>query len=282
MKTNLFLFLGMALLLSSCSVRTIYQVVNTKSDNLNSEYVFENEDVKCSYDLWNTDGGAPYSFKLFNKSDKPIYLDWSKSSFIVNGASYDYYQETTVTESKTVAKSASSIFKNNQALSANSSTIQMSATQSYKQKKVQYIPAQSFVEYRLNSSMLRMLSGCDYKLKGTEKIKEFSFEKNNTPYVFRNHLSYAFSENATEQKVIDSEFWVNQMYLMNEKTFMGDKKVLETCDKKLLTTPTYTYSYPYKKKNSYFFSKGEKGSAAGAVLGVLGGILLVIVLVAAT
>ena len=249
MKTKILILLGLAFSLGSCSVKTIYQVVSTKSESLNDEFVYENEDVKCSYDLWNPKSGAPYSFKIYNKSESPIFLDWSKSSFIVNGESYDYFNEMTVTESRVAAKSNSNVFRNYQSTTATTSAVQLNATQSYKQKKIQYIPSKSFIECKLNSNKINIFNACDYALLGTKNIKEFNFEEKNTPLIFRNHLSYSKSENSNNIEKIDNKFWVNKILIMNEKTFQGENIAYETCYKNV---KAYRNSYPHKNKNSFY------------------------------
>lgn len=272
MKNPLLLFVSLTLLFSSCSVKTIYQVVNTKSDSIDSTYNFENSEINCSYDFWDPKSGSPFRFKLYNKTNNPIYLDWSKSSFIINGQSFDYFQEATFSESKILAKSSTNIFQNRQNLSSNTTAAQINSVQSYKQKKVQHIPAQSYIEFKLNSGAMEMIKGCDYKINGNERFKEFNFEKTNSPYIFRNYLSYTNKENETDFKIIDNEFWVNKIYMMNESTFMGDRKSIDNCN----NTKSYTYSYPFKSKKNFYYEKSEKGTNPLAVVfGVAGAVVLI-------
>ena len=77
--------------LTSC--KTIgYQVYEVKSPDLiqkNNSMVYENDECRVSYNLWERDGSVAFIFE--NKSDKDIFIDMSQTFFIKNGAAFDYY-----------------------------------------------------------------------------------------------------------------------------------------------------------------------------------------------
>ena len=56
-------------------------------------YEFENEDVKITYSFWEENGIM--GFKIYNKTSKPIYIDWKKSSMIYNERQNPYYTNKT-------------------------------------------------------------------------------------------------------------------------------------------------------------------------------------------
>lgn len=265
------------LILSSCSPKTIYQVVNTKSENINNDFTFENSDVKFDYNFWNNSSGPPSKFTFYNKSNKPLYLDWSKSSFILNGNSFDYYTESTVTESKVFSQTLASLTKKDKVSALSTQT---NISQSSKQKQIQFIPPNSSLTFNLNSFGIKMYNDCGFELKASDTLKEFNYEKSNSPYVFRNYISYSTDENKGEIQTIDHEFWVDKILLMPEKTFLGKKIAIYPCDEKKLN-PIYSDSYPYKQNNRFYFTKTERAkSSAGAILGLLGGVLLVLTIIA--
>ncbi len=71
-------------LVTSCS--KMYQVFETSSADTKLErdsYLFENADIKISYNFW-ADAGQ-VSFVLTNKLDSSIYIDWDKSHLITKG-----------------------------------------------------------------------------------------------------------------------------------------------------------------------------------------------------
>jgi hypothetical protein len=260
----------------SCTTVKVYQVLKTKSDNLNSDYTFENEDIKCSYDLWYNAGGPPAAFSLYNKSDKPLFIDWGRSTFILGGFTYDYYDEATVTKSSSVGKSNNTLYRN-----ATTTGIQSSytASETYKQKRIQYVPPGTSVYKRLNSKAIDMIDNCEIDMANFKGEKEYNFEKSNTPFSFRNHVTYAFTETIDEPKVVDNDFWVNQVLLMKEKEFLGDTKKVEYCDG--TASGSFTYTYPHKDKKSFYFSKSSNTKIGiGGIIGIIGGIVVTLVAIA--
>src|SRR4051812_46103003 len=91
--------------ITSCSTRYI-QVFETKSTNIkmsDDSWSFENDTVKIDYDFWTEHGVM--SFAVFNKLKIPIYIDWKKSSFIVNDRKLDYWIDVSRTSPKYFNKS---------------------------------------------------------------------------------------------------------------------------------------------------------------------------------
>jgi hypothetical protein len=97
MQTKVFLFIGVlsaSIISSSCNTK-MYQVLETGSPELSEKsdsLIFENSDVKVSYDFW-TNGGK-VDFLIFNKLNAPIYVDWDKSHLIYNGVAYEYWYDS--------------------------------------------------------------------------------------------------------------------------------------------------------------------------------------------
>lgn len=87
--------------LSSCVPLKFYQVYKVFPDSdieLKSNFlVYEDGNCKVSYNLWSKNGNI--GFNYYNKTDNDIYLNLDKSFFIINGLSYQYYQNRTFTSS---------------------------------------------------------------------------------------------------------------------------------------------------------------------------------------
>ena len=85
-----------SLSLISCNYEYV-QILRTQSSGLAAKkegWVFENDSVKISYNF-NSRGGL-MAFKLYNKLNRPLYLDWKNSSFIYNGEKNNYWIEETL------------------------------------------------------------------------------------------------------------------------------------------------------------------------------------------
>lgn len=95
-----------ALLLQSCGTYYDYiQMLSAKPINqsspisqVNGGLLYEDDNCAVFYKFWSDGGDA--GFEFYNKTDKIIYLDLSKTFFIKNGVAYDYYQDQTVTETE--------------------------------------------------------------------------------------------------------------------------------------------------------------------------------------
>ncbi len=78
---------------------------NAPITQTNGGVLYEDEDCAIFYKFWN-EGGNP-GFEFYNKTNKIIYIDLSKTFFIKNGVAYDYFKQQTVTNTKTSSTSTS-------------------------------------------------------------------------------------------------------------------------------------------------------------------------------
>ena len=88
------IYLFIILIISFTSCTPIYQVFELSSSEIkpiDKSVVFENKDVKITYNFW-SNGGQVY-FKFTNKTDTELYIDWDKSHLIYNGISYEYWND---------------------------------------------------------------------------------------------------------------------------------------------------------------------------------------------
>jgi hypothetical protein len=82
-----FLFLG----LTACTSHYVH-VFETKMTNAKTEndlYVYEDDTLKITYTFWAQRGTM--TFSVYNKQNKPLYIDWKKSSYIENSVKSDYW-----------------------------------------------------------------------------------------------------------------------------------------------------------------------------------------------
>ncbi len=91
MKTSFLSALGLLILaLASCST---YQVnvlssTNTIKDDKTGVFNFENDSVKITYSF--SGNNAPVSIQVFNKLDKPLYVDWQRSAAVIGDDAVSY------------------------------------------------------------------------------------------------------------------------------------------------------------------------------------------------
>lgn len=225
------LCISMILCLTLLGCKTYVQVFNTNSSiEVNNEefYIYENDSLKITYSFWNEKGLI--TFSIFNKLNKPLYVDWKKSSYIDNSVKLNYWIDE---EKSKVISSYGSYFYNGPLLipgytiSGNSGT---STSSTYKAERITFIPPASYY-YR---SQFYILPVNYYKLDTKTNFEKFprndnpkkktkvyyaKFTKENSPLVFRNFLTFSVSENFESEFYIDNEFYIEEILEMDKRHF---------------------------------------------------------------
>lgn len=241
------------------------------------EGVSENEDLRISYDLWG-EHGVMY-FTVYNKSKKPVYIDWKKSVFIHNQWKNNYWIEKTTSESITVpvGDQNNKIFKN-----------VMSTVVS---ERVSFLPPDCYIAVPMTFEILDhlnrrlQLSGMRERkivqisdnLRWDESAKKelittpgkkrsfkaftVTYTKEQSPYRFRNFITYAFDEKFTAEKYFDNEFFVKRFIQMGAAKFFG-RSFTRTHQPKQpkmqknglmsIPEPPPLYDSPFRKSTSFY------------------------------
>jgi hypothetical protein len=197
--------------LSGCSV---YQHVKLSSDmqqNDKSEFLIENDSVSIIYSFYGN--GGPIHIELFNKLDKPLYIDWGKSALITNGQSKSLWKdEARITANATEYK----VVPENSVVS---STSDIEGT-IVKNDKMTFIPPHANISanrYVLQSKFFTtpvQLSERKvlYTDQGKVNARKFSFSKEDSPLSFRIFLSVSDNENFKNPIQFDNSFWVSDYF----------------------------------------------------------------------
>jgi len=277
-KNHLLQFLMMTsaiTLMTSCS--TMYQVLETSSTDTKLEkdsYLFENSDIKVSYNFW-ADAGQ-VSFLLTNKLDSAIYIDWDKSHLIYNGISYEYwydseetnsfYSSASSTTSSTFADAMVNIFggtaygNSTSTNSAYGRKVSMVASSKSKPKKTIQIPAKSSIIVSKFSISKSAFYNCDFNLNNTRlrTVNTKTFGKEDSPLTFRNYLTYSTKESFEKNKSIDNEFYISSISFMSESLFLGISSSRYDCGINGTKIFGSTYEKPYRKPNSFYLKLKQK------------------------
>ena len=263
-------------LLSSCA---IIRLTETESIGKNAakEGVSENEDLRISYDFWG-EHGLMY-FTIYNKSNKPVYIDWKKSVYVHNQWKNDYWIEKTTSESITVpiGDQKSRSFRN-----------VMSTVVS---ERVTFLPPDCFISVPMTFEILNHLNRKqqihafrENKIiaisdnlkwdenskrevikkpsgKGSFKAYTLNYTKDTSPYRFRNFITYSSDEKFTTEKTFDNEFFVKRFVQMGSCRFFGKPFVrahLPKEPKRLknglikVSESFIIYESPYRKNTSFY------------------------------
>src|ERR1700755_984530 len=84
----LLLFILLTSLISSC-IQYQYVTIDGSGDRTDAQEFFEeNDSVRIQYNFNGPD--APVNVIIDNKTDAPIYIDWSRSALIINDKAISY------------------------------------------------------------------------------------------------------------------------------------------------------------------------------------------------
>lgn len=174
MKTVLFICISM-LFLSCSPIR--FQVFKMQDKN-----EFENEDIKVCCDFWAEYGNS--GFSIYNKTNKPIYVNLSTTHSIINLEAKTFYQGKSWTEKLDQKR-----------ITVNDIGIKevryVSLEETTRQQEIVIIPANSYK--KLNGFEICSVyreNNFDGKAKG-----EKQFIESNTPVKIKNIINYSLGEN---------------------------------------------------------------------------------------
>ncbi len=235
MKKTILIILICSLILS-CS-KYYVQVFETNSLNINTIddfYVYETDTLKITYNFWSSKGLI--TFAIFNKLDKPIYIDWKKSAYIDNAVKLDYWIDEQIVNSY---EYYGSYYYRGTVLSPKTSVSissghSMSTSSTVKQERITFIPPKSnyfrsqfyilpYPFYKLGKNDEQKVVPRNDNPKRKTTIYSKSFSKETTPRVFRNFLTFSLTENFDNEFYIDNAFYITNIKQMDKRHFAYNK-----------------------------------------------------------
>lgn len=228
MKHKFFTILLLVILVSSC--KSYIQLFDTKTSNtknVDDKYIYENDTVKITYNFWKEKGIM--SFEIYNKLNKPMFIDWKKSSYINNTVKLNYWEDTEKTKSieqrNFYTYSSKSLLGN----IGYSSSISNGSSTMTRAERITFIPPKSkyprilFRIFPYNSLKVDYTNTIEIpqinnKSKIT-KIFEKEFDKSNSPLTFRNFITLSLTETFTKEIYVDNEFYISKVTKIERNQF---------------------------------------------------------------
>lgn len=218
-------------LLTSCVSN--YKVYEVSSDILKKDkgvIVFENDSLQIKYSFWENNGLV--LFILYNKMNIPIYIDWKKSSLIVNEQKLDYWRD--VENVSSVSLYNDYLFKGipKTDFLAYSLGSSVSKTTKEKEERVTFVPPKAYIQinkFTLFSNNSDPFKKANYNKKDTVfegesyTYEESKFNINNSLFKFRNFLTISNDEKFTTETYIDNEFYISKSLKMSSEQFQTKK-----------------------------------------------------------
>lgn len=181
-------------LLLSCT-NAIYHVATVKSEQvklIEKDFTVENEHLRTVYNLW--EEGGRMRFLLFNKTDQPLYIDWSKSFFVRNDNKTAYSQLATG-PGKVPADTVRYFYQNRLAEPYRTTARANRQTE---------IPPQAYVaiaDFPIQDAIVHA--------KTKEKVFVYTME--NSPLRVGQALAYSFDKAMTDGHRMENSFWVDKV-----------------------------------------------------------------------
>ena len=212
MKTSILFFVAATLFATGCT----YQYA-TVSSNMNqpdhSGFVTENDSVRITYKF--TGRNCPVQITVYNKSDKPLYIDWKKSAVIVDMKSYTYWRDEAVfnAESKSSQVRWSDVF-------STTTTTTTSGTITRPESLI-FIPPHAGIDASMVSIKQDPFKfGPDetpekVDLKKTSAVTYYGtiryFDEQHTPFRYRSYLTLSYEDTFKNSFAYENAFWVSEI-----------------------------------------------------------------------
>lgn len=191
------LSLLLLVLLLSCT-KSIYHVASVQSEQVKpvgNDFVFENEHLNVVYNLW--EAGGRMRFLVYNKTDQPLYINWSKSFMVRNGTKTGYTQLPPLPK-RALADTVHYVYRN-----AIMEPYRMTA----RANRLAEIPSRTYVaiaDFPIQQLVLHP--------KTKEKV--FTYSKENSPLRIGQQLAYSFNKTLTDAHLVEHSFWVNKIQVV--------------------------------------------------------------------
>ncbi|MFZ1686727.1 MAG: hypothetical protein WAU70_04870 [Flavobacteriales bacterium] len=259
---------AVALLLNvGCATERI-QVFNTDAMPKSlapEQWVFEADSVVVSYSFYASQGVM--AFSVYNTSSRPLYIDWKRSSFIHNGAKYDYWVDELVSESNsTIAMQSVGLqtfdwgWTRPMRITSTLGNASVATTSfSKRAERVAFIPPRSYLDqakFKLHPNDQFMFNADQLALdaeprsnrpSATTVVTTQTFGPDTSPVRFRNYLAVARDEEVTDPKFIDHEFWVSSIKEMELRHFRGKLSGYDANGERIYPRPFKTNKSLYIK-----------------------------------
>jgi hypothetical protein len=202
------------LLLTSCAVSTeYYQVYKANIDNGivdKNEIVFEDNNCKVYYNLWNE--GGDVGFSIYNKTENDLTIYLTKTFFVLNGVAFEYFQNRTFSKSSNTGTTITSYnypnyWNNNLGKVSGSSSTGFSTT--YTEKPELTIPPKTLIRISEYNVTNERFANCDLsRFPNRKNIKSLKYIKENSPFVFYNRITYATKSDTLR---LENKFYVSEI-----------------------------------------------------------------------
>ncbi len=222
--------------LASCSRYQVNVIssTNSRQNQESGDFEFENDSVKISYSFYGID--APVQVTVYNKLDKPQYVDWQKSAVIVGNEAISYTPDKININGNVAAQTNTyKAFSTPVTGTPSYTSGNINAVASLPQSTT-FLPPHTqstMATVRLANGFLpvpdsaykkvRMLHS-GYDPTGFTKVNTAYFEQGNSPLAFKSYLTmYTVDGSQSSPVVYQQSFYVSKTFttLSSPTNFAG-------------------------------------------------------------
>lgn len=196
-------------ILASCNVYR-YTTIESKSIRKNGQAVFteENDTMRIEYNF--SGSGGPVAITIFNKTNLPLYVDWKRSSFIVNDKAVSYFNPNVRLDGTINSQSIQSVnqITDGRAAIRADLLVQPGSSfippQSYAQNTYVYLT--TFVDTRIPIEKMKreklQIGQFNYR------IWKADFSEADTPLFFKSYITFTMSDNSGQFFSKQHDFYI--------------------------------------------------------------------------
>ncbi|MGF7218365.1 hypothetical protein GGR92_004542 [Spirosoma lacussanchae] len=246
MKTQLIYVIALLAALSACTPQA--QVVTLRGSNVQPAadgFVLDTDTLTLRYSFSSERGQMVVS--LVNKLDRPLYVDWKRSSFIIGEDKMDYW--TDVADVNLATSSYTSRYWRY--------TVGSVAGTISKDDAVSFIPPRT----RLEKRRFVVVPNGALRLTGTPTVRNeranwnperkkpidvavYTYEPSESPLRFRNYLTLSTDKDFRTEFHLDTSFWAAGVEVMPKLQVLGP--MVQQFN------GTYSAQLPFKKNDGFY------------------------------
>lgn len=220
MKRIGYLF-GIMLLFSSCGSTYFFSTIDSINKDTvkdeNGRFVTQNDSLDIYYSFNGNSG--PILITIYNKGKEPLYIDWKRSSIIIDDIATSYMGKTMELSGSADSNTVRDGFYNNSSQSSTS----FSGTITKEPESISFIPPNSKIQYKtINLDRLNFNKIDDKvysKRTNVDKngnivpIKATNFSKEDAPLRFRSYVT--LYKDPQKPFSMEQEFYISSLIKTN-------------------------------------------------------------------
>jgi len=223
----LLLFILLTSLISSC-IQYQYVTIDGSGHRTDMQEFFEeNDSVRIQYNFNGPD--APVNVIIDNKTDAPIYIDWSRSALIINDKAISYMSKVVPIEG---TFGSSSVGSSHGEYASTSGSVYATAILP---DNLDFIPPASYISKNPMSVTNQFMVVPDSAFR-TERItlsdgsftkaSHASFTEQSSPLHFKSYLTLIFGDQSNKPVAYQCSFYISEIYntITDPETFLNNRE----------------------------------------------------------